>query len=157
MPSRSRARIWTLILWILLIANLSFLAIQLIPVEYSNPPVVREPHWDSPQTRAYAKRACFDCHSNETQWPWYAYLAPFSWRITGHVQAARAKFNISEWSPGDGDEAARLVAENKMPLWDYRLFHPAAQFSEADKQAFIAGLKATFGQATLPAQVSSVR
>ena len=140
------------------IALIVFLIVaQFVPVSRTNPAITREVKWDTPATRALAQRACFDCHSNETQWPWYAYLAPFSWRVTGHVQEARSKFNLSEWSPGDGDEAARLVAEDKMPLWDYRLLHPAAQLSEAEKQAFIAGLKATLGQATLPAQVSSVR
>ena len=53
-----------------------FAAIQLVPVKRDNPPVVSEPNWDSPETRALAKRACFDCHSNETTWPWYTYVAP---------------------------------------------------------------------------------
>ena len=54
---------------------------QLVPYgrDHSNPPVTAEPNWDSPETRALFKRACFDCHSNETVWPWYAYVAPFSW------------------------------------------------------------------------------
>ena len=80
MLDKNRASFWAIVLWILFAINLLFLTIQLIPVERGNPPVVREPKWDSVQTRAYAKRACFDCHSNETQWPWYAYLAPLSWR-----------------------------------------------------------------------------
>ena len=55
--------------------------IQLVPVQRTNPPVVAEPPWDSPETRALAVRACFDCHSNETVWPWYAYVAPVSWLV----------------------------------------------------------------------------
>ena len=148
MLDKSRTRFWTMVLWILCAINLIFLAIQLIPVDRSNPPIVREPKWDSTQTRAYAKRACFDCHSNETQWPWYAYLAPLSWRVAGHVQNARAKLNMSDWFPGDGDEAARLVAGDKMPLWDYQLLHSAARLTDTDKTAFISGLKATFGSAS---------
>ena len=56
------------------------LVIQLLPYgrDHTNPPVVAEPLWDSPQTRALAKRACFDCHSNETIWPWYTNVAPVS-------------------------------------------------------------------------------
>jgi len=147
MLDKNRASFWAIVLWILFAINLLFLTIQLIPVERGNPPVVREPKWDSVQTRAYAKRACFDCHSNETQWPWYAYLAPLSWRVASHVQNARAKFNMSDWFPGDGDAAAKLVASDKMPLWDYQLLHAEARFTDADKAAFISGLKATFGSA----------
>jgi len=55
--------------------------IQLIPYghAHSNPPVTQEPAWDSPETRALAESSCFDCHSNETTWYWYTYVAPFSW------------------------------------------------------------------------------
>ncbi|HMQ55423.1 MAG TPA: heme-binding domain-containing protein, partial [Anaerolineae bacterium] len=82
-----------------------FIAIQLVPVDRTNPPVVAEPAWDSPTTRAYAERASFDCHSNETKWPWYAYVAPISWQVAD-VHESREKFNISEWPSGEGDEAA---------------------------------------------------
>jgi hypothetical protein len=65
---------------ILLILVGGFLLIQLVPYgrAHANPPVVKEPAWDSPTTRALAKRACFDCHSNETVWPWYTNVAPVS-------------------------------------------------------------------------------
>ena len=58
-----------------------FLVAQLIPFgrSHTNPVVVKEPTWDSPTTRDLAKRACFDCHSNETVWPWYTNIAPVSW------------------------------------------------------------------------------
>ena len=58
-----------------------FLAIQFVPYgrDHSNPPVIGEPTWNSPETRALAVRACFDCHSNETVWPWYSNIAPVSW------------------------------------------------------------------------------
>ena len=74
------------VLWrIVVIALILFGAIQLVPYGHnrSNPPVTGEPAWDSPQTRAYAKQACFDCHSNETIWPWYSYVAPASWLWCG--------------------------------------------------------------------------
>jgi len=55
--------------------------IQFVPYgrAHTNPPVAQEPIWDSPQTRELARRACFDCHSNETMWPWYSNIAPISW------------------------------------------------------------------------------
>ena len=54
------------------------LLIQLIPVNHTNPPVVTQVAWDSPQTEALFTRACGDCHSNKTTWPWYSYVAPVS-------------------------------------------------------------------------------
>ncbi|MCB0186228.1 MAG: heme-binding domain-containing protein, partial [Caldilineaceae bacterium] len=65
----------------------AIVGIQLLPagVRRDNPPVVQEPPWDSPETRALAVRACFDCHSNETTWPWYSYIAPMSWMILQDV------------------------------------------------------------------------
>ncbi len=60
-----------------------FILLQIIPYghNHTNPPIVEEPAWDSPQTRAVVKKACFDCHSNETVWPWYSNIAPLSWLI----------------------------------------------------------------------------
>jgi len=124
---------------------LGFIAIQFVPVNRTNPPVVSEPKWDSPQTEALARRACFDCHSNETEWPWYSYIAPISWNVADHVKDGRADFNISEWVSGDGDEAAEKVEEGEMPLSQYLWMHPEARFTAEETKQLIAGLKATFG------------
>src|SRR5690606_30867239 len=74
--------------------------LQLVPYGQarSNPPVIQEPAWDSPRTRELAKRACFDCHSNETRWPWYARIAPMSWVLQRDVEAGRSVMNFSEWT-----------------------------------------------------------
>jgi hypothetical protein len=74
------------------------LCIQLIPVwlAQKNPPVLSEPTWDNSQTRALAKRACFDCHSNETVWPAYARVAPVSWLVTLDTVRGRRHLNFSE-------------------------------------------------------------
>ena len=82
-----------------------FIAIQFIPVERTNPPVSQEPNWDSPQTRALAERACFDCHSNETEWPWYSKVAPMSWIVADHVSEGRAALNLSEWGAAAGQRS----------------------------------------------------
>src|SRR5687767_12746271 len=65
-----------------------FGVLQLVPYgqAHTNPPIIAEPLWDSPRTRELARRACFDCHSNETRWPWYANVAPFSWVMQNHVE-----------------------------------------------------------------------
>lgn len=75
------------------------LIVASVPVWFfqTNPPVLNEPAWDSPQTRELAKRACFDCHSNETVWTWYSRVAPFSYPITHHVVDGRKELNFSEW------------------------------------------------------------
>jgi hypothetical protein len=72
--------------------------IQLIPYghDHSNPPVKSEPAWESPATRALAHRACFDCHSDQTGWPWYSNLAPASWLLTNDVMEGRQRLNFSD-------------------------------------------------------------
>ena len=134
-----------IILTILIAAVVVLLGIQLIPVKHDNPPVQQEPPWDSQQTRAYAKRACFDCHSNETDWPWYAYVAPISWFTAGHVHEGREHLNFSEWPLGEEHDPAEEVEEGKMPLRSYTWLHPEARLTKAEKQEFIDGLRVTFG------------
>ena len=75
------------------------LAIQLVPYGrgHRNPALRSEPPWDSPATRELARQACFDCHSNETQWPAYASIAPASWLVQHDVDEGRAALNFSEW------------------------------------------------------------
>lgn len=65
--------------------------------DHANPPVRREPAWDSARTRELAVRACYDCHSNQTVWPWYASVGPASWLIQRDVDVGRRKLNFSEW------------------------------------------------------------
>ena len=133
---------------VVVVGLLGFVAIQLIPYgrDHANPPVVAEPAWDSPQTRAYAVTACFDCHSNETVWPWYSNIAPFSWLIQHDVDEGRQALNYSEWGSGqEGGESAEAYAEGNMPLSVYLLTHPQANFPDVDRTAFLNGLRATFG------------
>jgi mono/diheme cytochrome c family protein len=130
-------------------AALMLVAIQLVPYgrAQANPPVIAEPAWDSPGTRALFMRACADCHSNETRWPWYTAVAPASWLIARDVAEGREKLNVSEWGRGeqDADEAADTLCEGEMPPWFYLPLHTEAALSPAERQALIAGLAATFG------------
>lgn len=125
------------------------LVIQLVPYgrAHTNPPVVAEPPWDTPQTRALAVRACYDCHSNETVWPWYSNVAPISWRVQQHVDTGRAKVNFSEWNRPQREAAnsASTVANGEMPTRDYVLIHAAARLSPTEQADLIRGLTATFG------------
>lgn len=133
-----------------------FLLLQLVPYgrAHDNPPVVQEPAWDSPQTRELATRACFDCHSNETTWPWYSNIAPISWLTQRHVDEGREYLNFSDWNrshaeQGDegeeADEMAETVLEGEMPLRSYLPTHPAARLSDAERQALADGLLRTAG------------
>ena len=128
----------------------ALLAIQLIPYgrNRTNPPVVQEPVWDSPATRALAKRACFDCHSNETVWPWYSRVAPVSWLIRHDVDEGREEMNFSRWeNKGETDRLAGKVrsevSKGAMPPIQYRAGHPEARLTDAEKQQLIEGLTRT--------------
>jgi len=135
--------------WTAAILALAFLAIQFVPYgrEHGNPPVTGQPKWDSPRTEQLARRACFDCHSNETEWPWYASIAPLSWRIQNHVDEGRRHLNFSEFDrpQDDADEAADMVRAGEMPPWDYALAHPEARLTAAEQRDLIVGLERTFG------------
>ncbi|MFN8444665.1 MAG: heme-binding domain-containing protein [Caldilineaceae bacterium] len=119
---------------------------SLVGINRSNPAVVQEVKWDSPATRDLAKRACFDCHSNETTWPWYSYVAPVSVRVANHVDEGRGRLNFSDWTQPneDFDEIQKVLDRGEMPLWDYLLMHADAKLSAEETQTLLAGLKATY-------------
>ncbi len=126
--------------------------IQLVPYgrAHTNPPVTAEPKWDSPQTRALARRACFDCHSNETTWPWYSSIAPVSWLVQRDVDEGRSRLNFSEWGAAGKSrevrEVGEVILEGEMPPAYYLLNHPEARLSTAEKQALAAGLAASLAR-----------
>jgi hypothetical protein len=121
------------------------IAIQFIPYgrDHVNPPVVAEPQWDSPRTRALAQRACFDCHSNNTVWPAYARIAPASWLMQNDVDQGRAHLNFSEWNrPQEhAADAPTEVREQRMPPAIYLPLHAPARLSDAEREELAAGLQ----------------
>ena len=125
----------------------AFLLIQVIPYgrDHANPPVTAEPAWDSPRTRELAVAACFDCHSNEADWPWYTNIAPVSWLSQRDVDQGREALNFSEWDrPQEADDVGEVIREGGMPPWYYGITHSGARLSDAEKARLIAGLEATF-------------
>ncbi len=122
-----------------------FVAIQFVPYgrDHTNPPVVSEPAWDSPQTRALARRACFDCHSYETVWPWYSHIAPASWLVYKNVVEGRDEFSFSNWAaqPKRARKLAEVITEGTMPPRQYLLLHPEARLSAEEKQQLITGFQ----------------
>jgi hypothetical protein len=134
-----------------------FPVIQLVPYgrDHKNPPLVREPDWNSRQTRELAIRACFDCHSNSTVWPWYADLAPLSWLVQRDVQEGRSHLNFSDWGQGrrEGEEAGKIrkaIEEGDMPPLQYLLMHPEARLTDLQKRELVDGLMATVGNSGGP-------
>lgn len=124
-----------------------FVLIQFVPYgrDHTNPPVTAEPDWDSPETEALAAGACFDCHSNETEWPWYTNVAPVSWLVQNDVEEGRETLNFSEWDRPQGElEVAEAISEGSMPPWYYAILHSGARLSAQEEQQLIAGLRATF-------------
>ena len=121
-------------------------ALQFVPYgrSHANPPVRKEPGWDSSRTRELAARACFDCHSNETVWPWYSHVAPMSWLVQRDVDVGRRKLNYSEWDgpQKEARESAKEVRKGKMPPWYYSW----GWLSAAERQVVVGGLQATFGR-----------
>lgn len=131
------------------------LLMQLVPYGHNriNPPVVREPAWDSATTRDLAQKACFDCHSNETVWPWYSRIAPVSWLVYRDVVEGREHLNFSEWKGGAGKheqphELTKEVIEGEMPPLQYTIAHPEARLDGRSKKLLTDGLAATAAGAT---------
>lgn len=113
--------------------------IQFIPVERTNPPVETEVP-ASADAREVLRRACYDCHSNETVWPWYSRVAPASWLAVRDVNEGREHVNFSTWNRLSEKERAEAleeaweeIEEGKMPLWIYRPMHPEAKLTAADR------------------------
>ncbi|MBM4457003.1 MAG: cytochrome C [Chloroflexi bacterium] len=132
-------------LFLLLTAIAVFVVLQLVPYgrDHTNPPIVAEPKWDSPATRALAKRACFDCHSSETVWPWYANIAPASWLVYRDVVGARAEFSFSDWNikPARLRRIVSVLNAGEMPPKQYLLLHPEARLTADEKAKLLAGME----------------
>jgi hypothetical protein len=112
---------------------------QLVRFEHANPPVESDVA-TSPAVKTILKRACYDCHSHETSWPWYADVAPISWLVTHDVNGGRDSLNFSRWDSYDEKrrekkmkETVDEVNEREMPPWYYTILHPHAELSNADR------------------------
>lgn len=98
---------------------------------------------ESQFTRVYniLENSCFDCHSNNTSYPWYNNIAPVSWYLAKHVRNGKKKLNFSEWSNYTSKEKSHLaeelievLEENEMPLKSYTLIHPEAKLTAEEKE-----------------------
>ena len=118
-------------------------AMQFVPIARTNPPVESDVPVAA-ELKAILRRACYDCHSNETTWPWYSRVAPVSWLLANDVKEGRREVNFSVWNQYTENRRARKLKEiveqlegNKMPQWYYVLVHPEAKLSASDKEMII--------------------
>lgn len=119
-----------------------FAAVQVVPVARSGNPSSRSAISAPPQIKATLKRACYDCHSNQTRWPWYSRIAPASWLVHRDVTLGRKEVNFSQW---EGyypitrrrklQWIGRVLREERMPPVSYELMHPEARLTRADRDA----------------------
>ncbi len=119
-----------------------FVLIQLIPMSRNNPPVTQDVAAPS-QVESILRRGCYDCHSNQTRWPWYSRVAPVSWLVVRDVNRGRKHLNFSTWDKyADDPETVIRKLKNiekfshngAMPLWYYLPEHDEARLSEVDRQ-----------------------
>lgn len=119
-----------------IIMMFGFGMIQLIPVYRTNPPVISD--CDAPpDVKLILKRSCYDCHSYETIWPFYSYIAPVSWLVARDVDKGRKELNFSDWQEfrNDGkirNEILEEIDKGEMPLPMYVMAHPEAKLSETN-------------------------
>ena len=152
---RRRIRIVLLGLLVLVVG------IQLVPVDRSNPPeqgVVPAPA----PVLAVLQRSCFDCHSNQTRWPWYTEVSPMSWFVANHVTDGRRHLNYSEWDKYPIPKAAHKLEEmceqargGDMPLPSYLWIHRGARLSPADIEALCTWTTAARAALVQPAEGKS--
>lgn len=129
--------------WIVLGGLILFVGIQFVPVDTVNPPVEFDIDAEA-EVMLVLRQACYDCHSNETTWPWYGKVAPVSWWLADHVEHARGDLNFSSWAALDPAQQAHLreeiaeeVGSGEMPLASYRLLHPQARLNDTQRSLLV--------------------
>jgi hypothetical protein len=135
--------------WIGISAGIVFVLIQFIRPERSNPPVdqslaIAALAVFTPPVSNVIKTSCFDCHSNETRWPWYSDVAPGSWLVADDVTTGRRHLNFSEWGKYPKSKKVlklgqiyEQVSKGEMPLPKYLYMHPDAKLSAADRDSIL--------------------
>jgi hypothetical protein len=125
--------------------------IQAVPYgrAHANPPVTGEPQWATPETRELMERACYQCHSNLVEYPWYSNVAPMSWAVESHVNGGRSEVNYSEFAtdPRNADESIEEILDGSMPPSYFTRFglNAAADLTDAEIATLVEGLRATPG------------
>ena len=131
------------------------IAIQFVPnelpaVETNNPGDLIQSGVVEDNVAMLLKNSCYNCHSNESEYPWYSYVAPASWLVAKDVREAREELNFSMWQDYDMmDQLGKLddiyleVDEGRMPMGIYTLMHPSAKLDEVQRQSIVEWAEAT--------------
>lgn len=132
---------------VLLVVIAVIVMMQVVRPAKTNPPSNPKDHIQAslpvhPELIATFSRACNDCHSNNTVWPWYSNVAPFSWVLVNDVKEGRNALNFSEWGTYGQEKQRKLlgeiceqVREGEMPGMAYSLAHRRARLNDADRAA----------------------
>jgi hypothetical protein len=146
-----------------------FVVIQLVPVDRADPPLdPAKKLQPPPEVEAILRVSCYDCHSNETRWPWYSYVAPVSWWMANHVHDGRRRLNLSDWTdlkPGPEDvqlnglpyttveykrkmlsDMETDIEEGRMPISSYLIIHHDARMSPEQYRVVADWLEADMGK-----------
>ena len=135
--------------WIFAGLVAGFALLQLANPPRTNPPVasghdLMATNPPPPPVAATLRAACYDCHSNETKWPWYSHIAPVSWLVAGDVRDGRERMNFSDWPHDQPERAAKRleriseeVGYRNMPPGKYTLLHPEARLIPAQREQLI--------------------
>ena len=138
---------------VIIIVIAIFALMQVIRIDTVNPEVVPEKDFlhltqAPPEIANIMTTSCYDCHSNQTKYPWYAQIAPGSWFMKKHINEGRKHLNFSTWSDYTADKQnskkekiVEEVEEMGMPLTSYTLIHADAKLTDASRQALISWFK----------------
>ena len=117
---------------------------QVVPFPPADNPPLGEEVPAPPEVRTILRVSCYDCHSNETVWPWYSHVIPTKWFVRGHVMEGREHLNFSTWEEYTPERASRrlenvveMVQDGKMPLPSYLRLHSSAALSPEDQSRII--------------------
>lgn len=133
----------------MIVIIIAFVLIQFFPIDQNNP--VATPQMDFLKTKntpektaVLIRNSCYDCHSNDTKYPWYANVQPFSWFLNNHIQEGRKKLNFSTFATYEPkrqahklDEAVEMIEKAEMPLDSYIIVHPEAKLTLSDQKEMV--------------------
>lgn len=131
---------------VLIVLLVAFIMIQFFPIDKTNPATNDGMDFikikNTPEPIAnIIRNSCYDCHSNESQYPFYSSIQPFAWVLKDHIEEGRKELNFSTFATYDSkrqahklDEAAEQVEQKKMPLESYTLGHPDAKLTDEQRK-----------------------
>lgn len=129
---------------VIILVVIQFIPNELPPAEGENQGDLIKGNFASPEVAQLLKNSCYNCHSNETRYPWYSYVAPVSWLVAADVRNGRDELNFSTWTGYDAtkmlgklDDIGEEVGEGDMPLPIYTFMHPSARLDDKQREMIV--------------------